>query len=109
MISILDLSDPQQRARVKELLQELRLDPKELALAQGPRAAAVANVAQTLADVAQRGDDAIVELSRRFDDPNFSAEQIRVTRDEMKSAVSRVSGEVMSALRRSIAQVREYQ
>src|SRR4029079_16051307 len=44
-----------------------------------------------------------------FDDENFSVDQIRVTPQEMESAAGRVVPEVMSALRRSIAQVREYQ
>src|SRR3954447_9788842 len=109
MIPILHLSDPRERAAVEELLAALRLDPKEVAVAQGPRAKDVAAVEEILADVAQRGDDAIVESSRKFDDPNFSLEQIRVMPEEMSSAAARVTPEVMSALRRSIAQVREYQ
>src|ERR671910_884700 len=79
-----------------------RLDPKEVAVAQGPRAKDVAAVETILADVAARGDDAVVESARKFDDENFSAEQIRVTRDEMKSAAGRVVPEVMAALRRAI-------
>ncbi|MEO6434303.1 MAG: histidinol dehydrogenase [Tepidisphaeraceae bacterium] len=109
MISILHLNNEIDRRQVESLLGQLRLDPKEVALAQGPRAKDVAVVEAILADVATRGDEAIVESSRRFDDPNFSIEQIRVPVEEMKSAVSRVVPDVMAALRRSIAQVREYQ
>jgi histidinol dehydrogenase len=109
MIPILHLNQPTERQQVDRLLNELRLDPRELAIAQGPRAKAVADVEKILADVATRGDDAIVDLSRRFDDPDFSIDQIRVTPDEMTSAAGRVSSEVMAALRQSIAQVREYQ
>src|SRR6476646_7844511 len=109
MIAILHLDVQSERQQVETLLDALRLNPKEVAIAQGPRAKDVAAVEKILADVAQRGDDAIVESSRKFDDPNFSLEQIRVTPEEMKSAAGRVSPEVMAALRRSIAQVREYQ
>jgi histidinol dehydrogenase len=109
MIPILHLDVQPEREQVEELLNALRLDPKEVAVAQGPRAKDVAAVEQILADVARRGDDAVVESSRKFDDPNFTAEQIRVAPDEMKSAAGRVVPEVMAALRRSIAQVREYQ
>src|SRR6476661_485849 len=109
MIPILHLNLEPERRHVEKLLAELRLNPAEVAVAQGPRAKDVAAVEKILADVAQRGDDAIVESSRKFDDPNFSLEQIRVTPEEMKSAAGRVSPEIMSALRRSIAQVREYQ
>ena len=63
-------------------------------------------------DFGRRGparDAALVESARRFDDPEFSANQIRVSSDEMKQAVGRVSGELLGALRRAISQVREYQ
>ena len=109
MIPILHLNDENERQQVEQLLEQLRLNPKEIAVAQGPRAKDVAAVERILKDVAERGDEAVVESARRFDDPNFSIEQIRVSPDEMKSAAARVVPEVMAALRRSIAQVREYQ
>src|SRR5687767_4899985 len=106
MIPVLNLSDSAGRQRVEALLTNLRLDPKQLATRQDE---AMANVQQMLADVAQRGDAALVEISRRFDDPGFAADQIRVTPAEMRDAIPRVAPDVMSAIRRSIAQVREYQ
>src|SRR4051794_8749758 len=109
MIPILHVDVQSEREQVERLLDALRLNPREVAVAQGPRAKDVAAVEKILADVADRGDDAVVESSRKFDDPNFTAEQIRVTPQEMKSAAGRVVPEVMAALRRSIAQVREYQ
>ena len=109
MIPILHLSNDTDRRRVETLLARLRLDPKDLALAAGPWAEKNAAVQQSLADVARRGDEAIVESSRKFDDPNFTAEQIRVSPEEMLDAASRVPPDLMSALRRSITQVREYQ
>jgi histidinol dehydrogenase len=109
MISILNLSVESERQQAERLLAQLRLDPREVAVAQGPRAKDVAAVEAILKDVAARGDDAIVETARRFDDPDFSSDQIRVTANEMASAAQRVSPEVMAALRRSIDQVREYQ
>jgi histidinol dehydrogenase len=109
MIPILQMSDTKQREQVQRLLEELRLNPQGVAVAQGPRAKAVADVEKILADVARRGDEAVVDSARKFDDPDFAAAQIRVSADEMTSAVGRVSPDVMAALRRSIAQVREYQ
>lgn len=109
MIPILKLNVPADRTRVDALLSKLRLDPKDLALSSGPWAEKTKIVQQALADVAQRGDEAIVEQSRKFDDPNFSADQIRVQPEEMREAAARVPAELMAALRRSIAQVREYQ
>ena len=82
MIPILHLNVESEAAEVRRLLAELRLNAAEVAVARGPRAKAVATVEKILADVAERGDDAIVESSRQFDDPNFSADQIRVTPEE---------------------------
>ncbi|MDP9172979.1 MAG: histidinol dehydrogenase [Planctomycetota bacterium] len=109
MISILTLSNPEDHARVEKLLDELRLNPTDAATAQGPRAAQVAAVQQILSDVARRGDAAIVESARAFDDPRFDTSQIRVTSAEMAEATKRVPADQLAAVRRAIAQVREYQ
>ncbi len=85
MIPVLNLERPADRARVEELLRRLRLDPLEVALSRGHLGEAAAAVQRMLADVAQRGDAAVVEASRKFDDPNFSADQIRVSPEEMRS------------------------
>ena len=106
MIPILHLSDDADRTRAEALLRKLRLDPRDLVLGGSKDDEAVR---QILADVARRGDDAIVETARRFDDPNFTADQIRVKPQDMKSAADRVPAEQMAAVRRSITQVREYQ
>jgi histidinol dehydrogenase len=105
MIPILKLNDPAERELIEKLLSQLRLDPVDFITGHSKSAA----VEQTLKDVAERGDDAIVDASKRFDDPAFSAAQIRVSAKEMRSAAGRVSPDIMAALRRSIAQVREYQ
>ena len=106
MIPILYMSDDQDRVQVEGLLRRLALDPADVVL--GESADAV-SVQLTLADVKERGDAAIVELARKFDDPEFTAEQIRVSPDEMKQAAARIPAHEAAALKRSIAQVREYQ
>jgi len=107
MIPILHLSrDPKQ---IDNLLNNLRLNPVDLALSRGQLAAASQSVQKILNDVAQRGDEAIVAISQQFDDPTFSAEQIRVTPQEMEEASKRISSDQRDAIRRSISQVREYQ
>src|SRR5258708_5541952 len=109
MIPVLNLSKPAERARVEALLAALRLDPAEVALNQGGRAKQAAVVQEILVDVARRGDAAGVGLSQKFDDLDFGGEQIRVTQEEMREAAGRVPAEQLAAIRRSIAQVREYQ
>ncbi len=109
MLPMLHPSIPDEARRIEQLLRRLRLDPAEVALDRGDRAAAAASVRQILADVAQQGDAALVEVCRKFDDPDFSADQIRVSPQEMADAAGRITPDQRSAIRRSIEQVREYQ
>lgn len=109
MIPVFRLNVDGEREQVEGMLRRLRLDPVQMALHRGERAKMVADVQGILANVAERGDDAIVAAARQFDDPEFSADQLRVTPDEMRAAVDRVPADLLAALRRSITQVREYQ
>lgn len=109
MIPVLKLSVAGEAVRAKQLQAQLRLDARSLALGLGQRAEHAASAQAILADVAQRGDAAIVDISRKFDDPTFEASQIRVSTDAMADAAGRVPTDQLSAIRRSIAQVREYQ
>lgn len=109
MLPIFHPSIPAEATGIEQLLGRLRLDPAGVALNRGDRAAAADAVQQILVDIAQRGDEALVDICRKFDDPQFSLDQIAVTREEMADAAARISGDQKSALRRSIDQVREYQ
>jgi len=107
MIPVLQLSSDS--ARVEQLLRKLRLDPVDTALNVGERATQAAAVETILADVAKRGDDAVVEVARKFDDPNFTADQIHISADEMCEGAKRVPADQLQAIRHAIAQLREYQ
>jgi histidinol dehydrogenase len=109
MIPTLRLDDAADRARVDAMLRKLRLDPVALATGADDYRKEIDSVQQVIADVARRGDAALVDIAVRFDDPKFTAQQIRVTPDEMRQAAARVAPPLLKALRRSIAQVREYQ
>jgi len=109
MIPILRLDQPEDCAKAEELLRRLRLDPMDFILSRGEFAGKPEIVRGILAAVAQRGDAALVEVSRKFDDPNFTADRIRVSPDETRAAAERLPAEQMAALRRSIQQVRQYQ
>ncbi|WP_298952577.1 histidinol dehydrogenase [uncultured Methylobacterium sp.] len=54
-----------------------------------------------IADVAARGDDALVEYSRRFDGhgPDFSAASLRVSEAEIEAALREAPAEALDALR----------
>lgn len=109
MIPILHLSRHTDSERVEQLLSDLRLDPAELALTDGRYARETKAVQEIIADVADRGDEAVVASAQKFDYPEFTEQMIRVTPQEMADATARVPVDQMAALRRSIAQVREYQ
>jgi histidinol dehydrogenase len=95
--------------RVESILLALRINPVPLAISQGERARQSSAVQAILADVAARGDEAVAEVSRKFDDPSFTARRIAVSQQEMHDAAARVPAAQMLAVRRSIAQVRQYQ
>jgi histidinol dehydrogenase len=107
MIPVLQLLSDQ--THISALLRKLRLDPIDTTLNVGERASQAANVQAILADVAKRGDEAVVDVSKKFDDPNFSVDQIRISVEEMRASAKRVPGDQLAAVRRSISQLREYQ
>ncbi|MDB5326901.1 MAG: Histidinol dehydrogenase, partial [Phycisphaerales bacterium] len=109
MIPVYQIARPDDAAKIDTLVARLRLDPAGLALGSGPRAEKLKVVHATLADVAARGDAAIVESARKFDDPEFTAARLRVAPDEMAAAHGRIEPAVRDALQRAIDQVREYQ
>jgi histidinol dehydrogenase len=109
MIPVLLADDPTDRARIGAMQRKLRLDPVALATGADEYRKEIDAVHRVIADVARRGDAALVNMSVQFDDPAFTADRIRVTPDEMKQSASRVPPAQMDALRHSIRQVREYQ
>ncbi|MFP4194600.1 MAG: histidinol dehydrogenase [Desulfosalsimonas sp.] len=56
-------------------------------------------------DVRCRGDEALIEYTRRFDSPAMTQELIRATDDEMEKALRSVQPEFLTALNRAVAQI----
>lgn len=109
MIPTLHLSNDADRQKIEALLAKLKLNPADIALSRGELWKQSAAVQAILADVAERGDAAVVDSARKFDDPYFTAEQIRVSAQEMREAHGRTPADQLAAIRQAIAQVREYQ
>ncbi|QJA06998.1 histidinol dehydrogenase [Thermosulfurimonas marina] len=65
-------------------------------------------VRRILAEVRRRGDEALVDYTRRFDCPNFEVAQLRVREEEIFEAYREVSPEILSALRLAIRNVEEF-
>ena len=103
LIRVLTL--PRDAAAADGVVNDLRLDPRRLLEADDVEA----GVRATLRDVAERGDAALVDAAREHDDPDFTADQLRVTPGEMAAAAGRVDPDLLAALRTAIRQVRAYQ
>lgn len=63
-----------------------------------PDSRVVETVAKILADVRSRGDDAVVEYTRRFDDPDFSAERLRIALPPLAQARTLVPADIAAGL-----------
>lgn len=68
----------------------------------------LAAVKQIIAEVRARGDEALLEYTRRFDCPDMTAQSLRVTQDEIESAYAQVDEKLLKAMRRSAANVRAF-
>jgi histidinol dehydrogenase len=66
-------------------------------------------VSAILSDVAERGDAAVAEYTKKFDRVALSPAEFRVRADEMSKAHAALDAELLAALRRAIDNVRAYQ
>jgi len=66
-------------------------------------------VRQIIAQVRQHGDKALAELTAAYDNVQLEPEEFRVSRQAMHQAHRQMDPELLKALRRSIANVRDYQ
>ena len=68
----------------------------------------LAAVKAILADVKARGDEAVLEYTRRFDCPDMTLEKIRVTEEEIAAAYEKISPGLLSVMRRSAENIRAF-
>lgn len=66
-------------------------------------------VAEIIADVRERSDDAVVDYMRKWTDPEFTADRLVVAQSELDEAADKVSPDLMAALEQSIKNVTAYQ
>ncbi len=65
-------------------------------------------VQQTIDDVHMRGDAALFEMTKRFDGASISAENVRVTKEEIEAAYQAVDPELVNVIRKAITNIRVY-
>lgn len=104
-LPVFNYSAAQGRAGFHERLSRLR----ETTALTGEHAEATARI---VGDVAERGDEAVVQYMQRFTDPAFSAGRIAVSAGEIAAAAEqtrRDQPELVAALERAVANIRRYQ
>ncbi|MER3427197.1 MAG: hypothetical protein C4334_03715 [Pyrinomonas sp.] len=70
--------------------------------------ALVETVARIVADVRERGDRALLELTERFDGVRLAPDGLRACPEELREAASRVDPAVISAMREAIRRIRVF-
>lgn len=65
-------------------------------------------VAQILDKVKQEGDQALFGYTKEFDKADITAENIRVTEDEIKEAYEQVDPELLAVIRKALVNIRTY-
>lgn len=69
---------------------------------------AEARVQEILADVKQNGDAAVFRYTKQFDGVEISAENIRVTDEEIEAAYQEIEPGLLEVIRRSLVNIRTY-
>jgi len=85
------------RDGVDALARRLAPPPPDPAIAE--------RVREILAEVRTRGDDALVELTRRFDSPDFTHDLIRVPKADLTAAEAALPPSLRDAMLTAVAQV----
>ncbi|HHK60317.1 MAG TPA: histidinol dehydrogenase [Desulfobacterales bacterium] len=67
-----------------------------------------ATVAEIIAAVRERGDEALVAYTRRFDAPEMTADRLRVAEEEFAAARRQVSDAFLAALRLAAERIRRF-
>lgn len=67
-----------------------------------------ASVAAILADVKEKGDEAVFDYTKRFDGADINAANIVVTKKEIDEAYSLVDEQLVEVIRKALVNIREY-
>jgi histidinol dehydrogenase len=96
-------SDPDFEAKVIQLRSDMLL------AARGGETEQNQTVAEVLAEVEQRGDEAVAAYTEKFDQVALDPDQFRITGDVLTQAHEAMDGALLATLRQAIENVRAYQ
>ncbi|HEY2381463.1 MAG TPA: histidinol dehydrogenase [Terriglobia bacterium] len=95
--------------RVIDLTTEMNLDEIDALLAPGDVEQNVEqSVAGILQDVRRRGDAAVCEYTKRFDEFNLTPELMRVPEDQLRSYAEGADDELVEIMRKAAGNVRDF-
>lgn len=90
-----------EQSRANILADLLKRDPNNYSAYEG-------TVQEIVDDVRARGDEALFEYTKKFDGAELSADNIRVTQAEIQEALSQVDPNLLTVMKKSMKNIREY-
>jgi histidinol dehydrogenase len=96
-MTILKPGDPNYKTALAALNRSAEPDPR-----------VSGTVADIIADIRNRGDDALIELTQKFGGPTLTAKQLRVTPAELRAADRKVDQRTRAAIALARTNVREF-
>jgi len=66
-------------------------------------------VREIIINVGQAGDDALVEFTKRYDGVELKAQELRISKQELRKAYKEIDSKLLGSIRKSIKNVRKYQ
>ena len=111
IIEIIKTDRPFEDARINALLNKIRSGgvisaPEEASQVSEDIASAVREI---INDVQVRGDEAIIDWTKRIDKVELSREQIRIAPEEIQQAYDKADEDFLSIIRQSAENIRAYQ
>ena len=96
--------------RTVRLTEETKKDILERLLRRSPASygAQEEAVAKIVADVRERGDEALFGYTRQFDGVEINAQTVRVTEEEIAQAYREADPELIEVMRRALANIRAF-
>jgi len=98
LIKVIDMRDDKKGDIYGRLPDRISMDDSSI----------MKTVGEVISSVRQKGDEALMEYASRFDNVKLTAETMRVSKEEMAEAYSRVDGELIEVIRKAKANIEAF-
>ena len=102
-LRIIDMRTPEGPRQLQSIYRRLRVTSFRR---ESPQAEQVREI---ISDVADKGDQAVIEYTKKFDNLQLTANQLRVSKQDIDAARADADPSFMAAVRRSAENIRSYQ